>query len=228
VVSLGHPAAPAAFLHDKRISEFDVELMVELKDHLVARSKDARARTKRVPKVGTWLDYDPLVVLLDAGTELDQTSKRYPNLGWAAFLATLFLGGLRVSEACMLKRKDVIWPRPALRLPDSKTPSGHRDVPLLRMLFDILRAWWIVHPDPRPEAPLFRPRPAPAGTRTTRGNGFFGQCFGTLGTRAAKRPRSSRSGLAPTQDGARSLPGARRPATTPGPSWPGWAMRMPL
>jgi integrase len=36
----------------------------------------------------------------------------------------------------------------------AKTPAGYRDVPMHRMLFDVMAEWW-THPDTRPKALLF-------------------------------------------------------------------------
>jgi len=55
--------------------------------------------------VGTWLDYDLLMCALDAGTDLDANSPRsdYRNLGRTVVFALLFIGGLRVTEVCLLR-----------------------------------------------------------------------------------------------------------------------------
>jgi integrase len=95
------------------------------------------------------------VALLDAGQEIDLTSSHYPSLGRRAFNGCLYLGALRVSEACKLERRDVNWERGTIRVRDAKTPAGYRDVPMHRMLFDVITEWWARHPDRRPKALLF-------------------------------------------------------------------------
>ncbi len=125
-------------------------------DKNAAAAKGTRAKLERRAKVGSWLDYDQLVALLDASHEIDLTTdRRYRNLGRRAFNACLYLGALRVSEVCHLERRDVNWARGTIRVRDAKTPAGYRDVPMHRMLFDVMGEWWVRHPDPRPKALIF-------------------------------------------------------------------------
>lgn len=133
-----------------------------------AAAKGTRAKVERRAKVGTWLDYDQLVALLDASHEIDLTTdRRYRNFGRRAFNACLYLGALRVTEACKLERRDINWARGTIRVRDAKTPAGYRDVPMHRMLFDVMAEWWARHPDPRPKALLF---PTANGTPRNKDN----------------------------------------------------------
>lgn len=79
----------------------------------------------------------------------------------------LYLGALRVSEACKLERRDVNWERGTIRVRDAKTPAGYRDVPVHRMLFKVMLQWWTRHPDTRPKALLF---PTARGTPRDKDN----------------------------------------------------------
>ena len=123
-----------------------------------AATKGKRAKVKKRAKVGNWVDYEPLVALLDAAHEIDVAGPRADtrNTGRRALLACLFLGAMRVSEACQLQRRDVKWSRGVIHIPASKTAAGiARDVPMHRMLFDAMSEWWSRQPDERPEALLF-------------------------------------------------------------------------
>lgn len=133
-----------------------------------ATGKRRRAKVAKGDPIGRWLEYDAVKALLDAGYDMDNGagSAQHP-LGRDAVLGLMFLGGLRVSETGFLRRQHVIWERAVLRLPDSKTQAGHRDIPMLRMLFDLMSSWWIRHPDPRPSALLV---PTLRGTPRNRSN----------------------------------------------------------
>jgi integrase len=135
-----------------------------------AAIKGKRAKVKKRAKVGNWVDYEPLGALLDAAHEIDVAGPRADtrNTGRRALLACLFLGAMRVSEAAQLQRRDVKWSRAVIHIPASKTAAGiARDVPMHRMLFDVMSEWWSRHPDDRPEALLF---PTATGSRRDRNN----------------------------------------------------------
>ena len=136
-------------------------------DTNAAAAKGTRTKVERRAKLGTWLDYDQVVALLDASHEIDLTSSHYPNLGRRAFNGCLYLGALRVSEACKLERRDVNWARGTIRVRDAKTPAGYRDVPMHRMLFDVMAEWCVRHPDQHPKALLF---PTANGTPRNKDN----------------------------------------------------------
>ena len=104
-------------------------------------TKGRRARVKRRARAGSWVDYEPLVALLDAAHDIDLTCQRADtrNTGRRALLACLFLGAMRVSEAAQLQRRDVKWSRGVIQIPASKTAAGiAREVPMHRMLFDAM------------------------------------------------------------------------------------------
>jgi integrase len=81
-------------------------------DENPAASKAQREKVKKRARVGTWLDYDLLMCALDAAADLDANSPRsdYRNLGRTIVFALLFIGGLRVTEACLLRWRHVDSP----------------------------------------------------------------------------------------------------------------------
>jgi integrase len=135
-----------------------------------AATKGKRAKVKKRAKVGNWVDYEPLVALLDAAHQIDLAGPRADtrNTGRRALLACLFLGAMRVSEAAQVQRRDVKWSRGVIQIPASKTAAGiARDVPMHRMLFDAMSEWWTRHPVERPDALLF---PTATGRQRDRHN----------------------------------------------------------
>jgi integrase len=133
-------------------------------------TKGRRATVRRRARAGSWIDYEPLVALLDAAHAIDLTCHRADtrNTGRRALLACLFLGAMRVSEAAQLQCRDVKWSRGVIQIPASKTAAGiAREVPMHRMLFDVMGEWWSRHPDPRPDALLVA---TAKGTRRDRNN----------------------------------------------------------
>jgi integrase len=135
-----------------------------------AATKGKRAKVKKRAKVGNWVDFDPLVALLDAAHEIDLAGPRADtrNTGRRALLACLFLGAMRVSEVAQLQRRDVKWSRAVIQIPASKTAAGiARDVPMHRMFFDAMSEWWTRHPADRPDALLF---PTATGRQRDRNN----------------------------------------------------------
>ncbi|MGH3427056.1 MAG: tyrosine-type recombinase/integrase, partial [Mycobacteriales bacterium] len=106
----------------------EVAVERELIDRNPARGKRRRLKERRPER--TWLDRaEQIVALLDAGGELDREARvdrrATPR---RAFLATLTLAGLRISEALALRWRDVDLPAGRLRVADSKTDAGVRQV----------------------------------------------------------------------------------------------------
>jgi len=87
-----------------------------------AANKAQREKVKKRDPVGTWLDYDLLMCALDAADDLDANSPRsdYRNLGRTVVFALLFIGGLRVTEVCLLRWRHVDFARGVIRIIDSK------------------------------------------------------------------------------------------------------------
>jgi len=90
----------------------------ERKDRFLPTAKPAR----------TFLEVDELHALLSAAGELDQDKQRDHRTGRRAALATLSLGGFRISELCNLHCAHVDLARARFKLPDAKTPKGVREV----------------------------------------------------------------------------------------------------
>jgi integrase len=90
----------------------------EHKDRFLPRAKPVR----------TFLEVDELQALLRAAGELDQDKQRDHRTGRRAALATLSLGGFRISELCNLHCAQVDLARARFKLPDAKTPKGIREV----------------------------------------------------------------------------------------------------
>ena len=76
----------------------------------------------------TFLEIDELRALLDAAGELDASARRDRRIGRRAALATLAMCGLRISELCDLRCRQVDLERSRLKLPDAKTPKGVREI----------------------------------------------------------------------------------------------------
>ena len=117
----------------KRSINSTLQVLAQLLDHAIElgyiESNVARGRKRRLkaPKPRrTWLEAEKLNVLLDAaGTH-------------KPLLATMALAGLRVSEACALRWRDVDLANGRLRVTDAKTDAGVRQVDLTPMLRDEL------------------------------------------------------------------------------------------
>lgn len=116
----------------------EVAVERELIDRNPARGKRRRLKERRPER--TWLDRaEQIAALLEAGAELDAEARvdrrATPR---RAFLATLTLAGLRISEALDLRWRDVDLSAERLRITDSKTDAGVRLVDLLPALREAL------------------------------------------------------------------------------------------
>ena len=78
-----------------------------------------------------------ITVLLEAATELNARPTSRTE-GRAPLIAVLMFAGLRVTEACCLRWRDVNLPSKRLTVRQSKTDAGARDVDLLPILQDAL------------------------------------------------------------------------------------------
>jgi integrase len=92
----------------------------------VANGKRRRLKASKPKR--TWLELVEVRALLDAAGD------------HRALLATMILGGLRVSELCQLVWADVDLAAAKLRVVDSKTDAGVRVVDVIPMLLDELKA----------------------------------------------------------------------------------------
>ncbi len=113
-------------------------LEIAVERELIARNpaRGRRRRLKQRAPERTWLDRaEQIVALLDAAGELDAEA-RGDRLATPrrALLATLTLGGLRIGEGLALRWRDVDLAAGRLRVTDSKTDAGIRQVDLLPAL----------------------------------------------------------------------------------------------
>ena len=116
-------------------------LDVALEGDLIARNP-MRVRTRarkckvRAPERHYIDSAEAVAALLDAAADIDRERDGMP---WRrTLLAVLALGGLRVGEALALRWRDVDLARGELRVTESKTDTGVRDVALLPALREAL------------------------------------------------------------------------------------------
>ena len=101
-----------------------------------ARGRRRRLKVDRPRPV--YLDSaEHITVLLEAAAELDARPTSRTE-GRAPLIAVLMFAGLRVTEACRLRWRDVNLPSKRLTVRQSKTDAGVRDVDLLPILQDAL------------------------------------------------------------------------------------------
>jgi integrase len=86
----------------------------ELIEKNVARGKTRRLKAQRPKR--TWLEIDEVRAILDSGEK------------HRALLATLILSGLRIGELISLRWRMVDLARGKLKVENSKTEAGERDV----------------------------------------------------------------------------------------------------
>ncbi len=113
-------------------------LEIAVERELIARNpaRGRRRRLKQRAPERTWLDRtEQIVALLNAAGELD-TEARVDRRATPrrTFLATLTLAGVRIGEAVALRWRDVDLAAGRLRVADSKTDAGVRQVDLLPAL----------------------------------------------------------------------------------------------
>jgi integrase len=88
-----------------------------------------------------WLRPDQFEAILDAGYEVEaRARKSYARLGRPEMIATLALAGLRVTELCHVRAGHVDRTSRTLRVPESKTNAGVRDIFLDDQLLNMLVA----------------------------------------------------------------------------------------
>jgi integrase len=123
---------------NKTITRLGQILEVAVERELIARNpaRGRRRHLKQRAPQRTWLDRaDQIGALLAAGGELDEEARAdrrgVPRRG---ILATLALAGLRIGEALALRWRDVDLAAGRLRVRDSKTDAGVREVDLVPAL----------------------------------------------------------------------------------------------
>ena len=147
----------------KRLAQIlDEAVEYELIDANPAKGKRRRAKVEKTEQV--FLDHpDQIETLLEAAGRLDDDRKARFT-GRRPFIATLLFAGLRISEACALKRRDLDLANNRLSVRDSKTSAGRRRVEVLGGLRDELAVYAA---DADPDAPPF---PNARGGHEDRGN----------------------------------------------------------
>lgn len=124
----------------------------ELIERNVAKGKRRRLKAGKKPRrtfVGT---SDQMAALVDAADTLNR--RRVAHGRDRALVTTMLYAGLRISEALALRRRDVDLASSRLRVIDSKTDAGQRDVNLLPVLYDELSDY-LARCDLDPDAYMF-------------------------------------------------------------------------
>lgn len=135
----------------------------------------ARGRRRKIavkqPAHRSFLEPEQVWALLDAAEARERRARDTHGdaraLPAKAILGTLVMGGERISELCTTRRMDLNVPRAVIRVPDSKTAAGFREVDLLfAALVDILSDHLARRPG-RGRDPLFA---TSTGSRLSPGN----------------------------------------------------------
>jgi len=127
---------------------------------------------------------EQIAALLAAAGELDREARRDRPRARRAMIATLTFAGLRISELLGLRWRDLDLPARRLRVADSKTDAGVREIDILPALVDALtdhRA--SIARDPRPDDLVF---PTTSGRRQGKDN-FRSRAFALSVARANER-----------------------------------------
>jgi integrase/recombinase XerC len=118
-----------------------------------ARGKRRRLKHARPPRV--FLERDELRDLLAAAEEMDRKVFRDHPIGRRPIIALMGQAGLRVSEVCRLRWRDVDLDRQRLIITDAKTDAGNRAVDLGDDAAARLAAWRDRCRYPDPDDPVF-------------------------------------------------------------------------
>ncbi len=99
-----------------------------------------RRRLKTSKPVRRHLEADDLKELLSVAAEMDRTSPRY-RIGRRPMIAVMAKSGLRVTEMCMLRWRDVDVHHQRLIIGHAKTDAGVREVDLSLDVMEELMTW---------------------------------------------------------------------------------------
>ncbi|MGI8559043.1 MAG: tyrosine-type recombinase/integrase [Solirubrobacteraceae bacterium] len=99
-----------------------------------------RRRLKTSKPVRRLLEADDLKDLLTVAGEMDRTARRY-RIGRRPMIAVMAKSGLRVTEMCQLRWRDVDVHHQRLLIGRAKTDAGVRDVDLSLDVMEELMAW---------------------------------------------------------------------------------------
>jgi integrase len=107
---------------------------------LMANPARGKRRRMKVPKTRrTFLEPDMVVDLLDEAGEWERSLAEHQRYGRRALLAVLCLGGPRISELTSAPRSRLDMHGGRLRVGESKTAAGLRDIELTALVLDELR-----------------------------------------------------------------------------------------
>jgi integrase len=99
-----------------------------------------KRRLKTSRPVRRLLEADELKDLLAVAAEMDRTSHRY-RIGRRPMIALMAKSGLRVTEMCQLRWRDVDVHHQRLRIGEAKTDAGVREVDLSLDVMEELMTW---------------------------------------------------------------------------------------
>jgi integrase len=99
-----------------------------------------KRRLKTSKPVRRMLEADELKDLLAVAAEMDRTSQRY-RIGRRPMIAVMAKSGLRVTEMCQLRWRDVDVHHQRLVIGEAKTDAGVREVDLSLDVMEELMAW---------------------------------------------------------------------------------------
>jgi integrase len=99
-----------------------------------------KRRLKTSKPVRRLLEADELTHLLAVAAEMDRTSRRY-RIGRRPMIAVMAKSGLRVTEMCQLRWRDVDLHHQRLVIREAKTDAGVREVDLSLDVMEELMAW---------------------------------------------------------------------------------------
>ncbi len=117
-----------------------------------ANAKRLRLRTSKPTR--RFLEADELRDLLAMAGELDRTSRRY-RIGRRPMIAVMAKSGLRVTEMCQLRWRDVDVHHQRLVVREAKTDAGVREVDLSLDVMEELMAWRATRPSSAPDEFVF-------------------------------------------------------------------------
>jgi len=138
------------------LSNTSINAMIKLLGQILQQAVDYELIDRNPVRVGergarflpkarpnrTFLEIDEFHALLDAAAELEAEARAdRRGLGRRAMVATLGLGGLRISEMLDLRCAQVDLVRSRFKLPDAKTPAGVREVEMTMYARDELLAY---------------------------------------------------------------------------------------
>ncbi len=117
-----------------------------------AVGKRRRLKTRKPPRL--FLEADELRELLAVAADMDRASRRY-QIGRRPMIAVMAMAGLRVTEMCKLRWRDVDVHHRRLVIGKAKTVAGIREVDLSLDLMEELITWRALQTSTSPDELLF-------------------------------------------------------------------------